>query len=167
MRIFYINYYLIICICIFIVSNILHTIILVTKHGRWKGPSSCWQRMLSPYWLSSSTFSWIICICTSSCICISICTTWIYMSTTIRIIFVSFTYVLFAQWLPTIWISIIQSKLSTEYRRQSSEGYPTKVDWSVEERVIKNKKATETHELYRFRPSVWRNTLLLWSVGLY
>ena len=29
-----------------------------------------------------------------------------------------------------------------------------KVDLWAEERVIKNKKATETHELYRFRPSV-------------
>ena len=44
--------------------------------------------------------------------------------------------------------------LSTEYRRQSSEGYPTKVDSSVEIRVIENKKAIETHELDRFRPSV-------------
>ena len=34
--------------------------------------------------------------------------------------------------------------MSTEYRRQSSEGYPTKLDWSAEEREIKNKKATET-----------------------
>jgi len=34
-------------------------------------------------------------------------------------------------------------------------------------RVIENKKATETHELDRFMPSVRRNTLLLWSVGLY
>ena len=61
-------------------------------------------------------------------------------------------------WIPSV---------STEYRRQSSEVYPTKVDWSVEEREIKNKKATETHELDRFRPSVWHNTLPLWSVGLY
>jgi len=44
--------------------------------------------------------------------------------------------------------------LSTEYRRQSSERYPTKVDSSAEMRVIENKKATETHELDRFRPSV-------------
>ena len=57
--------------------------------------------------------------------------------------------------------------LSTEYHRQSSEGYPMKVDWSTERRVIKNKKATETHELDRFRPSIWHNTLLLWSVELY
>ena len=57
--------------------------------------------------------------------------------------------------------------LSIEYRRQSSEGYPTKVDWSAEMRVIENKKATETHELDRFMPSVWCNTLLLCSVGLY
>ena len=28
-----------------------------------------------------------------------------------------------------------------------------KVDWSAEKHVIKNKKAIETHELYRFRPS--------------
>ena len=34
-------------------------------------------------------------------------------------------------------------------------------------RVIKNKRATETQELYRFGPSARRNTLLLWSVGLY
>ena len=34
-------------------------------------------------------------------------------------------------------------------------------------RVIENKKATETQELDRFRPSVRRNTLLLWSIGLY
>ena len=34
-------------------------------------------------------------------------------------------------------------------------------------RIIKNKKATETQELDRFRPSARRNTLLLWSVGLY
>ena len=33
--------------------------------------------------------------------------------------------------------------------------------------VIKNKKATKTHELDRFGPSARRNTLLLWSVGLY
>ena len=33
--------------------------------------------------------------------------------------------------------------------------------------VIKNKKTTETHELYRFRPSVRHNTLLLWSVDLH
>ena len=64
-------------------------------------------------------------------------------------------------------LSIPLEQLSTEYRRQSSEGYPTKVDWPAERRVIKNKKATETHELDRFRPPVWRNTLLLWSVGLY
>ena len=57
--------------------------------------------------------------------------------------------------------------LSTDYRRQSSEGYPMKVDWSVEEREIKNKEAIDTHELDKFRPSVWRNTLLLWSIGLY
>ena len=57
--------------------------------------------------------------------------------------------------------------LSTEYRRQSSEGYPTKVDWSAVVRVIKNKKTTETQELDRFGPSARRNTLLLWSVGLY
>ena len=44
--------------------------------------------------------------------------------------------------------------LSTEYRRQSSERYPTKVDSSAEMRVIENKKAIETHELDRFRPSV-------------
>ena len=58
-------------------------------------------------------------------------------------------------------------KVSIEYRRQSFEGYPTKVNWSIEVRVIKNKKATETQELDRFGPSVRRNTLLLWSVGLY
>ena len=34
-------------------------------------------------------------------------------------------------------------------------------------RVIKNKKATETQELDRFRPSARRNTLLLWSIDLY
>ena len=34
-------------------------------------------------------------------------------------------------------------------------------------RVIENKKATETQELDRSRPSARRNTLLLWSVGLY
>ena len=33
--------------------------------------------------------------------------------------------------------------------------------------VIKNKKATETNELDRFRPSTRCNTLLLWFVGLY
>jgi len=64
-------------------------------------------------------------------------------------------------------IATTGSSLSTEYRRQSFEGYPTKVDWSAEIRVIENKKATETHEFDRFRPSVWRNTLLLWSIGLY
>ena len=57
--------------------------------------------------------------------------------------------------------------LSTEDARQSSEGYPMKVDWLAMVRVIKNKKATETQELDRFRPSPWRNTLLLWSIGLY
>ena len=56
--------------------------------------------------------------------------------------------------------------VSTEYYRQSSEGYPTKVDWSVEMRVIEN-KATKTQELDRFGPSARRNTLLLWFVGLY
>ena len=45
-------------------------------------------------------------------------------------------------------------QLSIEYHRQSSEGYPMKVDWSAEMRVVENKKATETHELDRFRPSV-------------
>ena len=54
-----------------------------------------------------------------------------------------------------------------EYHRQSSKGYPMKVDWSAEEHKIKNKKAIETHELDRFRSSVWCNTLLLWSIGLY
>ena len=44
--------------------------------------------------------------------------------------------------------------VSIEYRRQSSEGYLTKVDRSAEMRAIENKKATETHELDRFRPSV-------------
>ena len=34
-------------------------------------------------------------------------------------------------------------------------------------REIENKKATETQELDRFGPSARRNTLLLWSVGLY
>ena len=34
-------------------------------------------------------------------------------------------------------------------------------------RIIKNKKAIETQELDRFGPSAQRNTLLLWSVGLY
>ena len=34
-------------------------------------------------------------------------------------------------------------------------------------RVIKNKKATEKQELDRFGPSARRNTLLLWSIGLY
>ena len=34
-------------------------------------------------------------------------------------------------------------------------------------RIIKNKKATETQELDRFGSSALRNTLLLWSVGLY
>ena len=34
-------------------------------------------------------------------------------------------------------------------------------------RVIENKKATETQELDRFGPSARRNTLLLWSIGLY
>ena len=34
-------------------------------------------------------------------------------------------------------------------------------------RVIKNNKATETQELDKFGPSARRNTLLLWSVGLY
>ena len=34
-------------------------------------------------------------------------------------------------------------------------------------RVIENKKATKIHELDRFGPSAQRNTLLLWSVGLY
>ena len=53
--------------------------------------------------------------------------------------------------------------MSTKYRRQSSEGYPTKVDWSAEEHVIKNKKATETHELDRFRPSV---DVIPYSYGL-
>jgi len=71
----------------------------------------------------------------------------------------------------TIGVSVskeeLGKRLSTDYRRQSFEGYPTKVDWSIERYVIKNKKATETHELDRFRPSVWRNTLLLWSIGLY
>ena len=38
---------------------------------------------------------------------------------------------------------------------------------SHEGRLIKNKKAIETHELDRFRPPVWRNTLLMCSVGLY
>ena len=33
--------------------------------------------------------------------------------------------------------------------------------------VIKNKKAIETHELDRFGLFARRNTLLLWSVGLY
>ena len=37
----------------------------------------------------------------------------------------------------------------------------------VEVNIIKNKKATETQELDRFGPSERRNTLLLWSVGLY
>jgi hypothetical protein len=59
------------------------------------------------------------------------------------------------------------SQVLIEYHRQSYEGYPTKVDWSAEKRLIKNKNAIETHELDRFRPSVWRNTLLLWSIGLY
>ena len=58
-------------------------------------------------------------------------------------------------------------QLSTKDARQSSEGYPTKVDLSAEVRVIKNKKATETQELDRFGLSTQRNTLLLWSVGLY
>ena len=34
-------------------------------------------------------------------------------------------------------------------------------------RVIENKKAIETQELDMFGPSARRNTLLLWSVGLY
>jgi len=34
-------------------------------------------------------------------------------------------------------------------------------------RVIENKKAIEIQELDRFGPSARRNTLLLWSVGLY
>ena len=34
-------------------------------------------------------------------------------------------------------------------------------------RVIENKKATETQELDRFGSSARRNTLLLWSIGLY
>ena len=34
-------------------------------------------------------------------------------------------------------------------------------------RVIENKKAAETQELDSFEPSARRNTLLLWSVGLY
>ena len=58
-------------------------------------------------------------------------------------------------------------QLSTEYHRQSSEGYSMKVDLSVEMRVIENKKSIETQELDRFGPSARRNTLLLWSVGLY
>ena len=33
--------------------------------------------------------------------------------------------------------------------------------------VIKNKKATKTHELDRFGPSAQRNTVLMWFVGLY
>ena len=37
----------------------------------------------------------------------------------------------------------------------------------VEMRIIQNKKATETQELDRFELSTERNTLLLWSVGLY
>ena len=41
------------------------------------------------------------------------------------------------------------------------------VDWSAEVRVIKNKKATEIQELDRFGASAQRNTLLMWSVGLY
>ena len=57
--------------------------------------------------------------------------------------------------------------LSTEDARQSSEGYPTKVDLSAEMREIKNKKVIETQELDRFGPSAPRNTLLLWPVGLY
>ena len=57
--------------------------------------------------------------------------------------------------------------LSIEYRRQSSKGYPMKVDWSVAMRVIENKKTTETQELDRFGLSARCNTLLLWSVGLY
>ena len=42
-----------------------------------------------------------------------------------------------------------------------------KVDLSVEMRVIENKKTTETQELDGFGPSARRNTLLLWSIGLY
>ena len=40
--------------------------------------------------------------------------------------------------------------VSIEYRRRSSEGYPTKVDRSAEMRVIENKKVTETQGLDRF-----------------
>ena len=69
--------------------------------------------------------------------------------------------------LPMTSLSSSGKSLSIEYHRQSSEGYLTKVDWSAEMRVIENKKAIETHKLDRFRSLVWRNTLLLWSVGLY
>ena len=51
--------------------------------------------------------------------------------------------------------------LSIEYRRQSFEGYLTKVDLLAEKRVIENKKATKTQELDRFGLSAGRNTLLL------
>ena len=51
--------------------------------------------------------------------------------------------------------------LSTEDTRQSSDGYPTKVDLLAQMREIKNNKVTETQELDRFGPSARHNTLLL------
>ena len=65
-----------------------------------------------------------------------------------------FAYSLFLANIPITCEQTMIGTLPTEYRRQSSEGYPTKVDCSVEEREIKNKKATETHESDRFRLSV-------------
>ena len=57
--------------------------------------------------------------------------------------------------------------MSTKYARQYTEGDPHDGRLIGGMRETKNKKATEIQELDMFGPSARRNTLLLWSVGLY
>ena len=59
-------------------------------------------------------------------------------------------------------MSPLDKRCSAVHRGVSHDGR-----FVIEVRVIMNKKATETQELDRFGPSARRNTLLLWSVGLY
>ena len=59
-------------------------------------------------------------------------------------------------------MSTVDKTCSTVHRGVSHDG-----GFVIEVRVIKNKKAIETQELDRFGPSVRRNTLLLWPIGLY
>ena len=56
---------------------------------------------------------------------------------------------------------VLGRSLSTEYRRQSTEGYPAMVDLSVGVCVIRNRMVTQgtDSDLDRFGPSDRRNTL--------